>query len=76
VTEYSTLIKKSCGHCGLIRNKFLQKTISCSQCEFEENDFEKALVRVMKRKFMLLKELPDYEFEKMEQWIRERLEEE
>ncbi|MBW2973717.1 hypothetical protein KY346_04955 [Candidatus Woesearchaeota archaeon] len=75
MTEYTTLIKKSCGHHGLVRSKFPQSIISCSQCAIDEKDPEKARVQVLKRKMLPSKEVPELDFAAMDKWIRKKLEE-
>ena len=73
MSEYTTLIRKSCGHCGLVRSKFPQSVISCSQCALDEKDLEKSRVQVVERKFVPSKEIPDLEFKEMNDWIKKKL---
>jgi hypothetical protein len=74
MTEYTTLVKKSCGHFGIVRSKFPQGTISCSQCAIAEKDLDRARVQVLKRKFVPRESIPETGFAEMDAWIRKELE--
>ena len=73
--EFTTLIKKSCGHRGLVKTKFPQSTISCSQCALQEKDLDKVFVQILKKKFIPAKDVPCLDFNEMDVWIKQKLEE-
>lgn len=75
MNECVTLVKKSCGHHGLIRSKVPQSTISCSQCALDQKDLDRVYVQILKKVFVDSTEVPDLGFDEMDAWIKERLRE-
>ena len=72
MNEYTTLIKKSCGHCGIVKSKFPQSTISCSQCALKQKDLDRVYVQILKKEFVPSKEVPCLKFNEMDKWIRKK----
>ena len=69
--DFVTLVQKGCGHFGLVRDRYNQDSICCSQCELELKD--SASVSIMKKRFIEKNEVPELAFEEMDSWIKKQL---
>ena len=70
--EVTTLIEKACGHYGMIRQRHLQTSIACSQCEAA--NARNAIVDIMRQLVLPSSDVPEHEPRAMDTWIRKQLE--
>ena len=68
-----TLIEKSCGHFGYLRSNYTHEHVSCSQCAYADPSLERVMVPIRSRLAFDDLDIPDFEGERLNEWIRRRM---